>query len=250
MTTISIRNPEMPRFLISKSPIIDQNTVISGTDYKHIVKVLRLRLGSEITLFDEDSFEHIGVITHVGTKDIKVKIKESRLVTRESRLSITLLQGLPKGDKMDLIVEKATELGVNTIVPVTTERSQVKNTRRLKRWQRIALESSKQCGRINPPSVEEVKELISAINLYKNRCLRLIFYENAEVNLRNYVRNINEPPITIVLFIGPEGGFSEKEVDLAMKCDFIPLSLGPRIFRTETAGIVAVSILQYLFGDL
>ena len=240
----------MPRFPISRGSIINQNAVIGGADYRHIVKVLRLGQGSEIILFDEDSLEYIGVITRVGSRDITVRLKESMLVTRESRLSITLLQGLPKGDKMDLIVEKATELGVNTIVPVTTERSQVKNTRRLKRWQRIALESSKQCGRINPPSVEEVKELISAINLYNNRCLRLIFYENAEVSLRNYMRNITEPPKTIVLFIGPEGGFSEKEVDLAMKCDFIPLSLGPRIFRTETAGIVAVSILQHLLGDL
>ncbi len=240
----------MPRFPISRSSIIDQNAVIGGADYRHIVRVLRLGQGSEIILFDEDSLEYVGVITRVGSRDITVRLKESRLVTRESSLSITLLQGLPKGDKMDLIVEKATELGVNTIVPVTTERSQVKNTRRLKRWQRIALESSKQCGRINPPSVEGVKELISAINFYKNRSLRLIFYENAEVNLRNYMRNITEPPKTIVLFIGPEGGFSEKEVDLAMKCDFIPLSLGPRIFRTETAGIVALSILQYLLGDL
>ena len=240
----------MLRLPIQKASIIDKKARITGNDYKHIVRVLRLGPGDEITLFDEDSYEHRGIISDVNVRELRLNILESIRVNRESKVSITLLQGLPKGDKMDLIVEKATEMGVNTIVPVMTERSQVRKTRKLKRWQRIAIESSKQCGRVKPPRIDEEKKFKEAIKCNSNIGLRLIFYENTKVSLREFIRIYTEVPKNIVLFIGPEGGFSKDEVDLALKSGFVPLSLGPRIFRTETASIVALSILQYLYGDL
>src|SRR3990172_8567292 len=174
----------MPRFPISQNQIKNNLAIISGPDYRHIVKVLRLKPGNDITLFEDTGIEHIGIIKDIGTKEIKIEIAESTRVETESGLNITLLQGIPKGDKMDFIVEKTTELGVRTIVPVISERSQVRKTKRIERWRRIALESS------------------------------------------------------------------ESEVNAAKEKGFIPIRLGPRILRTETAGIVAVAVLQFLFGDI
>jgi 16S rRNA (uracil1498-N3)-methyltransferase len=240
----------MPRFPIKQNQIKNRQALISGPDYRHIVKVLRLKTGSEITLFDEIGMEHIGVITGVETKEIKVAIAESKKVETESSLNITLLQGVPKGDKMDFIVEKATELGVKTIVPIITERSQMREPKRVQRWQRIAIESSKQCGRMIPPEIYEPKSFqeIMKYNYYNK--LQIILYEKCKDKLKHMITNDSKPIVDIVLSIGPEGGFTEKEVIEAKEKGFIPVGLGPRIFRTETASIVAIAVLQHIYGDI
>jgi len=240
----------VPRFPISNKNISKQDTIITGSDYRHIVKVLRLKQGEEIILFDENFFEHIGKIIEINKKEIKVEILSSTKVKTESDVNITLLQGIPKGNKMDFIIEKATELGVNSIVPVVTERSQVRKTNKFLRWQRIAMESSKQCGRMIPPKIHDIMRF-NDIEEYSSYCsLRLIFYENCKAKLNEYLKNISQPSANIIIFIGPEGGFSEDEMRLAMEWGFSPMGLGPRILRTETAGIVAVSILQFICGDI
>jgi 16S rRNA (uracil1498-N3)-methyltransferase len=240
----------MPRFPVRQTQIKNGQAVISGSDYRHILRVLRLRVGHEITLFDESGMEYIGAIAAIEKGGIRVAIAESRRVETESSLNITLMQGVPKGNKMDLIIEKATELGVKTIVPVITERSQPRETKRIDRWQRIAIESSKQCGRMIPTNIYDLKGFHEAIELNYRDNLRIILHNQCEYSIRNIINNISKSPINITLFVGPEGGFSEKEIKIASERGFILAGLGPRIFRTETAGIVAIAILQYVYGDI
>ncbi len=240
----------MPRFPISKDLIINDEARITGTDYKHIVKVLRLKPGASITLFDTNSIEYYGEISDIDKKEIIISIHGSQKVNTDSPIEITLLQGMPKADKMDYIIEKATELGVHKIVPVITERSQIRDRDRLKRWERIALEASKQCGRTKPTIIENTLNFNDAINIHKDRELPLILQVNAEVSAKSYIKNSLQAPQNIVLFVGPEGGFTDNEVLLGKEMGFIVLGLGPRVLRTETASISVLSILQFHYGDM
>jgi len=240
----------VPRFPIKKTAIVNQQAIITGPDYRHIVRVLRLKPGNEITLYDDESTEHLAQITEIRTKEIEVAIMKSNRIITESELSIILMQGLPKGDKMAYIVEKATELGVKAIIPVITERSQVRQTNRDRRWERIAIEASKQCGRVIPPKIFPIRSFRSVIEDRYESTLKIIFYENSIYNIKEYFSNNSQPPLNIAIFIGPEGGFSEGEIKLASEQGFTPLGLGPRILRTETASIVTIAVLQHLFGDI
>lgn len=240
----------MPRFPINPGQIKNETATITGQNYRHIVNVLRLRPGSKLTLFGQDGIEYEGEITEINRREVKILIKGSKRPETESTLNITLLQGIPKGDKMDWIVEKSTEMGVRTIIPVITERSQVRESRKIQRWQRIADESIKQCGRVKAPEILQPLAFTAAIKLSNNNVLKLIFYEKSKNNLSQKLKNMVQHIDYITLFIGPEGGFSGEEVKLAIDEGFIPVGLGPRILRTETAGIVALSILQFLFGDI
>lgn len=240
----------MPRFPVKEKNIVGSEARISGTDYRHIVKVLRLREGDDITLFDECSKEYTGKIRALGSMDVVIDILSSRIVTTESPLEITLLQGLPKGDKMDYIVEKATELGVHRIVPVITERSQTRAADKKNRWERIAVEASKQCGRTKPPVIENTLNFTEAIKYNNDSRLSLIFHVESKCSINDYLKYSLQLPNTIIVLIGPEGGFSEKEVLLACEMGFTSLGLGPRTLRTETASIAVLSIIQFHHGDL
>ena len=240
----------MPRFPIAENQVNNAEALISGTDYKHIVKVLRLKTGDEITLFDTNSTEYYGKIKKISKRDIIVAIERSRQVNTESPIDVTLLQGLPKGDKMDYIIEKATELGVTRVVPVITERSQVRERDRMKRWERIASEASKQCGRTKPTIIENTLDFDGAIKLYSKSELSIILHVDYEVSAKSYIKNSLQAPQNIVLFVGPEGGFTDNEVLLGNKMGFISLGLGPRVLRTETASISVLSVIQFHYGDL
>jgi len=240
----------MPRFPIAENQVNNGQALISGTDYKHIVKVLRLKPGDEITLFDTNSTEYYGKIREIGKRDIIVDISESQRVNTESPIEIILLQGLPKGDKMDYIIEKATELGINRIVPVITKRSQIRERDRKKRWERIALEASKQCGRTKPTIIENTLDFHEAIKLYSKRELAIILHVDCEVSAKSYIKNSLQTPQNIVLFVGSEGGFTDNEVLFGNKMGFISLGLGPRVLRTETASISVLSVIQFHYGDL
>ena len=240
----------MPRFPISENNIRENKAFIKGSDYKHIVKVLRLKAGDEITLFDTNSVEYYGKIKEIGKVDLVVDIVSTKLVNTESPIDITLLQGLPKGDKMDYIIEKATELGVKRIVPVITDRSQIINRDRQSRWSRIAVEASKQCGRTIPTIIENTLDLEEALKTYKDSELPIILHVNSQVSAKSYIKNSLQAPQNIVLFVGPEGGFTDNEVLLGNKMGFISLGLGPRVLRTETASITVLSVIQFHYGDL
>jgi len=240
----------MPRFPIDKDSVKDNKAVIFGPDQKHIVKVLRLKTGDDITLFDSNSNEYYGKIFSIGKTSIEIEIYKREKVVRESPLNITLLQGLAKGDKMDYIVEKATELGVSSIIPVITERVQFHSRDRHKRWEKIAIEASKQCGRTKPTVIENTLDLKSALLSSDNDSLRIILHVDGELSIKSHIKNTLQTPLNIILFIGPEGGFTDNEVLLAKELGFISLGLGPRVLRTETASVSVLSILQFFYGDL
>ncbi len=240
----------MPRFPIAENQANNDEAFISGTDYKHIVKVLRLKPGDKITLFDSSSRQYYCKIREISKRDVVVDIERTEQANTESPIEITLLQGLPKGDKMDYIIEKATELGVTRIVPVITQRAQIRERDRKKRWDRIALEASKQCGRTKPAIIENTLDFEEAINLYSKKELATILHVNYEVSAKSYIKNSLQAPQSIVLFVGPEGGFTDNEVLLGNKMGFMSLGLGPRVLRTETASIAVLSVLQFHYGDL
>ena len=240
----------MPRFPVDEKNIDGSKATLTGTDYRHITKVLRMKEGDAITLFDGRAMEYEGRISLVGSREIQVDIFSSRKVETDSPLRITLLQGLPKGEKMDYIVEKTTEIGVHTIVPVITERSQVRTADKRNRWGRIALEASKQCGRTTPPAIENTLNFIEAIKFSVGSDLAIILHVGSQVSLKELLNNPLQHPKNIIVLVGPEGGFSENEVLLACEMGFTSLGLGPRTLRTETAGIAFLSIIQFHHGDL
>lgn len=238
----------MPRFKISKDQITEKKLLISGIDYRHIAKVLRIKQDDRIILFDDKGIEYECLIKEVRSRELEAEIVKKYEVNRESNLKITLFQGITKGDRMDLIVQKATELGVNSIYPVVTERSEVRNTNKILRWQKIADESIKQCGRIISPSVNPETKFKQVIDIQISD-LNLIFYENERSftinDLKNY-KSIN----SISILIGPVGGFTHNEVRLAEYNNFKSIGLGPRIMRSETASIAAITLIQHHFGDI
>ena len=236
----------MPRFPIKPGAVKNDLVKIKGSDFHHIVRVLRLDVGDKITLF-EDGVEHLSEISEIGSKELIARILSTQKAQTDSPLNITLCQALAKGDKLDLVVEKTTELGISEFMPIKTERTQIKETKRLKRWAKIASEASKQSGRTAIPSISDPIEFSEALALKQSDTLGILFYEHCINPLKKEDLTGSE---SIMLFIGPEGGFTDEEVTRAESSGYLIRGLGPRTLRTETAGIMAVGIIQYLAGDL
>lgn len=225
------------------------------TDAQHVARVLRLRAGERIVLCDGRGSDYEAVLVAVHPSRTVAHVVQRRPSRGEPPLTVTLLQGVPKGEKMDLIVQKAVEVGVGRIVPVFTSRTVVewdaaKAQARRRRWQRIAYEAAKQCGRGRVPVVEcpvSWEELWRTEHESLGRVL-LPWEEETSVGLRAVARALSPGPVAIA--IGPEGGFDPAEVEMARARGAQPVTLGPRVLRTETAGLVAASILLYEWGDL
>jgi 16S rRNA (uracil1498-N3)-methyltransferase len=185
---------------------------------------------------------------------VYVKILKEREPAVESPLRITLVQGIPKGDKIEFIIQKATELGAWGVCPVITERTVVQVTperknSRVRRWQAIAAEAARQSGRVRAPGVAEIATFEALCEGLEPGACKLIFREGEAYGLKEYLRN-TAPSSPVYLFIGPEGGFSPREVEAVLARGGVAVSLGRRILRTETAGLVSLSLLQYEWGDL
>jgi 16S rRNA (uracil1498-N3)-methyltransferase len=216
----------------------------------HIAKVLRLRPGALVVVFNGGGGEYGAEITALGRDGVRVRIGDYRPLERESPLAVTLLQGVSRGERMDLIVQKATELGVAAIVPVLTEHSVVSldaaaRARRRQRWQDIAASACEQCGRNRVPSVRDPVPLEPACATVATS-LRLQLVPDAADALLTAAAGA----AALTLLIGPEGGLSFDEIALAERHGFHPCRLGPRILRTETAPIAALAALQAVSGDL
>lgn len=242
----------MHRFFADKSQITSDKIELFGDDVKHISKVLRLREGERISVCNKDRTDYICSIQTIEKDKVTLCIEEEHPNTNESNLQITLYQGLPKGDKMDLIIQKAVELGVVAVVPVAMKRSVVKlnNTQaKIQRWQRIADEASKQCMRGILPKVSEPVSFGEMLSRLDSEDLTFLPYENENENkLKNLLRD-NASCKRVNIIIGPEGGFDEEEISKA-KTEGIPLvTLGPRIMRCETAPLAAISAVMYELGD-
>ena len=244
--------PRPPRFFISPEQVSGQRITISGEDVHHIVKVLRMKTGDELLLCDGKGAEYSAKIAQVNKSDITAEVKARS--TREIRYPlITLGQGLPKSDKMDWIVQKATELGVANIVPLITERTIVKlkdEEKRIARWQKIAREAAMQSNRPDIPLVETIRPFSDFVQTPNSelRTLRLMPWEEGTVPIKE-ILPANPGMKNIIVLIGPEGGFSAHEAEAAQGKGFHLASLGPNILRTETAAIAALSMIGYEFFD-
>lgn len=241
------------RFYALKSQFSDSQITIDGDESHHLTRVLRLREGNRVFVFDGEGAEWECEITAISKRETTLAVLNQLTDPVESPLDLTLAQSLVKGDKFDLVVQKATELGVTRIVPLITDHSDIKRAEeraenRLQRWRRVSLEALKQCGRRR---LVEIAEPISFGNFCESNSANhnLIFSERGGLSLNELaVRLQTANPLSIS--VASEGGWSERELQNAEANDFIAVHLGSRILRTETAAIAAVTLAQHLFGDL
>ena len=245
----------MPRFPIRKNPSSSEDDgmlrgTISESDYTHITKVLRLGGGDRITVFDTESTEYEGTITELTPLTIALQVHDTRILETEPELELNLFQAILKGNRMDGVISQATQLGVSGIFPVISERTQVRSTSKVDRWNKIARESTKQCGRGTQPLVSEPVDFRNSFGIRKQSEMKIILYENQGELLGDYMSSHGESVRTINIFIGPEGGFSEQEITLAKEKGYTALGLGKRILRAETASMVGLALLQSCFGDI
>lgn len=242
----------MAKFFVEKNQITDEKVYINGENANHIVNVLRYKIGDEIEVSAGDGFDYICEIEEIKNSEVVSKIIDCFGNDSEPKTKITLYQGLPKGEKMEMLIQKCVEIGIEKIVPVYTERTIVKlsgkEDKKVARWNKISEAASKQSRRGKIPTVENIISFEKAIEICQENDLNIIPYEKEQENtIKNIIKNFKGEKIGI--FIGPEGGFAEKEVDLAIKNNVLPTTLGKRILRTETAGMVATAILLYEMED-
>lgn len=242
----------MYHFFAESSQIGEKQICITGTDVNHIKHVLRMQPGEQVCVVDTDSGkEYRCEIAGYEEEMVNLNIMWVEEANRELPAKIYLFQGLPKGDKMETIIQKAVELGAFEIVPVATKRAVVKldakkAATKQKRWQSIAESAAKQCKRNIIPQVHEVLKFSEAVDMAKEMDIVLIPYELAD-GMEETQRQIERirPGKTVGIFIGPEGGFEEAEILLAKEAGICPITLGKRILRTETAGMTVLSVLMF-----
>jgi len=217
----------------------------------HVTRVLRLAAGDPITLFDGTGTDYEAVLKVVARSGVVAQVGRGHVVERESPLAVTLLQGISRGPRMDTVMQKATELGVHRLQPVQTGRSVVRldaerAEARREHWQRIVISACEQCGRSILPEVLPARPLGEALQLLAPGTVGLTLDPRGSAGLDELVGTSS----TVALAIGPEGGFTDEEVQTLIKAGFRGLRLGPRILRTETAPLAALAILQFARGDL
>lgn len=218
----------------------------------HLVRVMRMREGEGCVLFNGDGNDYAATLTSVGKREVRVSIDSAQPVDNESPLAITLLQGIARGEKMDLILQKATELGVARIIPVNAERTEVKldaarAEKRLAHWRSVVGSACGQSGRARIPQVDAPLALAAAATSLPADSLRLTLDPLGEHRLATLQA---APANGVVVAIGPEGGWSPRDRQQLADAGFQGLQLGPRILRTETAGLAAIAALQARLGDL
>lgn len=246
----------MDRFFVGKNNINLENKtcIIEGEDVKHISKVLRCRIGEELEICDNDNNEYICEITNIDKSQVELNIVEVVDIKRESDLKIKVYQGLPKGPKMEMILQKLTEVGVDEIILVQTKRTVVKvddkkEDKKIERWERIIYEAAKQSKRGKIPKLRGVLSFKEALADMKENDFNIAPYENERTkSIKQAIKGVDIKNIGI--FVGPEGGFEDTEIKAIEEIDGQSVSLGPRILRTETASLVASSIVLYELSDL
>ena len=241
----------MQRFFVTHDQVGKDKIRIQGSDVNHMKNVLRMRPGEEVMVSDGNNRQYRCRVEDYPEGEAVLAILEAGLVDTELPSRIYLFQGLPKQEKMELIVQKAVELGVCQVIPVQTRRCVVKldakkAAKKVQRWQQIAESAAKQAGRGYIPAVSEVMTFQEALAFSETLDIRLIPYELADgmEGTRKILDEIR-PGQSVGIFIGPEGGFEKEEVGRAVEAGALPITLGKRILRTETAGIAVLSILMY-----
>ena len=241
----------MQRFFVTPDQVGEDKIRIQGSDVNHMKNVLRMRPGEEVMVSDGNNRQYRCRVEDYPDGEAVLAILEAGLVDTELPSRIYLFQGLPKQEKMELIVQKAVELGVCQVIPVQTRRCVVKldakkAAKKVQRWQQITESAAKQAGRGYIPAVSEVMTFQEALAFSETLDIRLIPYELADgmEGTRKILDGIR-PGQSVGIFIGPEGGFEKEEVGRAVEAGAMPITLGKRILRTETAGIAVLSILMY-----
>jgi len=244
-----------PRFFSAENLVTGLPVKLADNAAAHATRVLRLNVGDAITLFNGNGFDYACELLSVKKNEVLAQVNASKAIENESPLHITLLQGISSGDRMDYTIQKAVELGVSCIQPISTERSVVKLTRerahkRIEHWQNVVISACEQCGRAKIPSVLTPIDLLSwlANNPHDNAARILLNPVGAKrlVELPSPTKNIQA---SIQLLIGAEGGLTNTEIKAALDHGFQSILLGPRILRTETAALTAISAIQALWGD-
>ena len=240
----------MPRLFLPPEKLSSKQITITGENARYLSLVMRVRPGDALTIFDGLGYKYTCKILQCHKKEILAEKIGKAPYSVESPVSITLAQGITKGDKMDFIIQKSTELGVRKIIPLITVRSQIRHTEKIGRWRKIALSASQQSGRDRIPEIDEptffdefINERFIQNNKIKNKGI-IFSEEHRDRNLKQVLSGLKNMK-DIILLIGPEGGFAKEEVRAANEKGFITASLGPRILRAETASIAAISIIQY-----
>lgn len=241
----------MNRFFAKSENIFSDHIVIDGLDVNHIKNVLRMKKDDELMVSGGNNTDYLCSIKEFTDDEIYLSIISANEADRELPCRIHLFQGLPKGDKMEMIIQKCVELGVNEIIPVAMKRSVVrlddkKARSKVARWQLISESAAKQSGRTIIPCIHEVMSFKEAVNYAKDMDVKLIPYELCEgMKATKEALSGLKSGMDVAVFIGPEGGLEVEEVEKAKELGIIPISLGKRILRTETAGLAIMAIIMY-----
>ena len=243
---------EENRFYHSEKLELKHVVELIAQTHIHATKVLRLKVGDQFALFNGDGYDYVAKVIELSKHKTSVEIIDRYQVNHESPLKITLAQGIAAGDKMDWIIQKAVELGIQSIQPLLTERSIIKLDReradkKLEHWRTVAISACEQTGRSIIPDILSPIHLVQWLSNQNQTAnsLKLILTPAKAQN----INHLEKPSSPVVFMVGPEGGFSEKEMNLALSSSFVPVNFGKRVLRTETASVVALSIMQNLWGD-
>ncbi len=250
----------MPKFFIKSNQIKEGKVIIIGEDVNHIKNVLRLKIDDDIQVCNIDtSINYICEVSKLDNEEIECNILNQIDSEAESNIHISVFQGIPKSDKMELIIQKCVELGADEITPVEMKRCVVKidsksKNKKNERWQKISEVAAKQCGRDRVPKVNQITNIKNICNLTPEYDIVLLAYENEkEKTLKNELLKLKNKigkDLKIAIIIGPEGGVDKEEVDLLVENGAKSITLGKRILRTETVAFVLTSIIMYELGDL
>jgi len=243
--------PSPPRFLVDRSAICGGRVHLTGSELHHL-RVRRLRDGDLVRLFDSTGAEYTGKITRLDVDGAEIEVTAATQPQRESPLRLALAQAVLKGAHTDLVIEKATELGVAEIVLFTCERSVVRpSASRLPRWQRIAASAAKQCNRTTVPAVATLHSFDQVIERARAGAPAILFHPAAGSSvLSPALTGLASPPQSALAIVGPEGGFTAAEVERARHAGCTVAGLGPRVLRAETAALAVTVLCQFLWGDL
>lgn len=250
----------MQRYFVNKEQFDGDQVIVSGDDARHIQKVMRSRVGQKVIICDGSGSEAIAEITELAGDQVMLNVVEERLCNAEPQTKVWIAQSLPKGDKMEQVIQKCTEIGAVRFLPFTSARTivqydQRKEAKRLERWRKIAKEAAEQAHRGMIPVIEQTRSWKQLLSLVADSSVSLLCYEQEqEMSLRDAVHQAwveaEQREGAVLLMIGPEGGFEAHEVTEAMEAGAHVVSLGRRILRTETAAMVGLTALLYESGEI
>lgn len=238
------------RFYVDKELKVNDNIIFDGEDYNHIMNVLRFKLNDELIVCNGDGFDYYTTLIEINKKSCKFLVQSKQLNESETKSQVDVFQALVKGEKFELISQKLTELGVNALIPFTSEFVQVKeNTTRLNRLEKISIEAVKQCGRNRPIKISSILSFSQMLDKLKEYDLVVFAYERSKNEL-NYDEIKNYYGKKIAIVVGSEGGFSTQEEEKILKIkNTKEISLGKRILRAETANICLTGVIMYLLKE-